>query len=187
MIYDPPPLATQLATAAIMSSLPPQVLSEPPQTVTPAPAATSQGFVINTNPPAVDANDRLLFDPDELTTYDALGATPNLPPVLPSASPSTTASSARIGSGITIDLGQGEPAIDKPSSTWDWKALVIGVVVFLVLSMVLMFYMSSRSGAVVQGTISQPPLGAMGGMNGMNYGGGLPQPNPMAGMGGSMY
>ena len=40
--------------------------------VTSAPQTNPPGTFISSNPPAQDANDQLLFDPDEFITYDYL-------------------------------------------------------------------------------------------------------------------
>ena len=177
-IFDPPPMALQLTAAATLTSLPPQVMTEPPQTIMPTAAISSTTpapateYVVNTNPPALDANDTLLFDPDELTNYDVLGPTPNLDP-LPIDTARAPAPQLPLGSssgprdvGMVVDM---ESKNATPTETGDgngmgWKFWVGLVTILVVCSMMLLLYVTSGGGGVISSSQG------MGGAPGMDYG-----------------
>ena len=210
-VYDPPPLTPQLTTAAVLTSLPPKVMSEAQQTTQPslAPSSTTpapmisdttdertmDGLVKNTNPPAVDSRDALLFDPDELTNYDVLGPTQGLETLPADSQTQGKASSAQIPSvdvanaprepGLVIDLeGLGKQTTQQASpgdSSWlNWKMWVLGITVLVILGIILLMSMSSNAGSVVTapggGGMDYSMMGGYGGGGGgggMNYAGGL--------------
>lgn len=199
-IYDPPPLDPQLTTAAMLTSLPPQVLTEPPQTVSPLPAISStatpapaidDGLVKNTNPPAVDANDVLLFDPDEQVNYDVLGATPGLTPLqqgdtnLPVSPVITGKEPHETGIIIDLDATNNNKKSETPAGETGglgWKFWIIIIVVLIIISILSLLYFSSTRGTVV----ASPDAGGSGMMmpGMMDYGGGMG--SGMMGVGGGV-
>ena len=122
-----------------------QMTVAPPPAVTSAPQTNPPGTFISSNPPAQDANDQLLFDPDEFITYDYLSpginaATPQqldtLPPV--DTTPKTP--------DIVVDTRTtGPPTTGMGSSGMTWW--VIAIVGFIVLSLIFFLYVRSKGGS----------------------------------------
>ena len=135
--------------------------------VTSAPQTNPPGTFISSNPPAQDANDQLLFDPDEFITYDYLspGVNAATPQQLDTLPPVDSTSKTP---DIVVDTRTTDPpssGVGSSGMTW-W---VIAIVGFIVLSLIFFLYIRSKGGSSPAPSTNAPRSSSL-------FGSSMPQP-----------